>query len=104
MTTNIDLTNRLYKVGDAVYFGYKALNVHNQRGRLFVCYRDKQVNLKDIPVLPKDEKPDPVFNYIFTGQSATHPCHAMDYWIRRHRLKQDIRPWQYKAKYIKTAA
>lgn len=24
MKANIDLTNRLYKVGDAVYFGYKA--------------------------------------------------------------------------------
>ena len=100
MTHNIDLTNRLYKIGDAVYFGYKALKVHEQRGRQFVCYRNKQVNLNDIPVLPTEAKPDPVFDYVFNGQFTTHSCHAMDYWIRRHRLKQDIRPYQYKAKYV----
>jgi len=100
MKHNINLSNRLYKVGYAVYLGYKALNVHKQRGRLFVCYRDKQVNLNDIPVLPKDERPDPEFDYIFNGLSSTHPCHAMDYWIRRHRLKQDITIRQYKSKYL----
>jgi len=49
---NIDLTNRVYKVDDKVYKGYTPLTVQNQRGRLFIKYRGKQVNIKDIPVLP----------------------------------------------------
>ena len=98
MKANYDLSGRMYKQGSSVYIGYTPIRVHDQRGRKYVNYKGRQVNLNDIPLLPQLQ--DPVFDYIFNGLSAMHPCHAMDYWIRRHRLKQDIRPWQYKAKYI----
>lgn len=103
MTHNINLEGRMYKQGSSVYIGYTPITVHDQRGRKYVNYKGRQVNLNDIPVLPKEAKPDPVFDYIFNGQFATHPCHAMDYWILRHRLKQNIRPHQYKLKYINSA-
>lgn len=101
MKNNINLEGRMYRVGDCVYIGYIQMNVYEQRGRKYVNYKRKQVNLNDIPILPKEDKPDPVFDYIFNGQFATYSCHAMDYWIKRHRLKHDIRIGEYKAKYIK---
>lgn len=90
----------MYKVGDCVYLGYIRMNVYEQRGRKYVNYKRRQVNLNDIPVLPKSENPDPVFNYIFGGQFMTHSCPAMDYWIRRHRMKQDMTAREYSAKYL----
>lgn len=100
MSNKINLEGRMYKVGECVYIGYTRINVYEQRGRRYVNYKRRQVNLNDIPILPKTEKPDPVFNYIFTGQSQSHSCPAMDYWIRRHRLKQNINTRIYKEKYL----
>lgn len=82
---NININNRLYKVDNVVYYGYNRLNVHNQRGKFFVKYKGKQVNLKNIPVLPKEDN-DPVFDYVFEGGFQSYPCIAMDYWIKRWRL------------------
>ena len=101
MSHNINLEGRMYKDGERVYIGYTQIPVYNQRGKRYVNYKRRQVNLNDIPILPKVEKPDPVFHYIFNGEFMHSPCYAMDYWIRRHRLKQDIKPFQYKQKYIK---
>lgn len=95
---SIDLTGRLYKKGDKVYFGTTEITVHNQRGRLYIKHKGRQTNIKDVPVLPKPEK-DCVFNYIFGGGSVTHPCHAMDYWIYRHRMGNKITTNQYKEKF-----
>ena len=95
---NIDLTNRVYKLGDKVYKGYTQLTVQNQRGRLFIKYRRKQVNIKDIPVLPVVEN-DWCFNYIFGGLSVKYPCPAMDYWVYRHRMGNKISVSDYKTKF-----
>ena len=95
---NIDLTNRVYKLGDKVYKGYTQLTVENQRGRLFINYRRKQVNIKDIPVLPVVEN-DWCFNYIFGGLSVKYPCPAMDYWVYRHRMGNKISVSDYKTKF-----
>jgi len=84
----------MYKMGNAVYIGYMPIPVKDQRGRLFVNYKGRQINMKDIPVLPVPEK-DHVFNYVFGGGSVTHPCHAMDYWIYRHRLGHRITTQDY---------
>ena len=86
---SINLENRVYKIDDKVYKGYTPLTVQNQRGRLFIKYRGKQVNIKDIPMLPKVEN-DWCFNYIFGGLSQRYPCPAIDYFVMRHRLKIPI--------------
>lgn len=96
---SIDLTNRVYKVDDKVYKGYTQLTVQNQRGRLFIKYRGKQVNIKDIPILPKVEN-DWCFNYIFAGLSISYPCPAIDYFIYRHRLGNKIKESDYKIKFV----
>ena len=85
---NINLEGRLYKVGHIVYLGYTPLIVHNQRGRFFIHYRGKQINLKEIPVLPVEK--DAVFDYIFEGGFRKTPCPAMEYWIYRWRMKIKI--------------
>lgn len=94
---SIDLTGRLYKVDNRVYLGYNQVVVHNQRGRLFIKYKGRQINIKEIPVKPDEE--DCVFNYIFGGQFKTHPCSAMEYWIYRHRMGNKITISQYKEKF-----
>jgi len=94
---NINLENRLYKVANRVYFGYTALNVHNQRGRYFIRWNGKQINIKEIPILPIEK--DCVFEYILNGLSVTHPCIAMDYWIYRWRLGNKISIKDYKLKF-----
>jgi len=86
---NINVEGRMYKSGSNVYIGYMPVPVKDQRGRLYVNYKGNQVNIKDIPQLPPPEN-DCVFNYIFGGESVTHPCPAMDYWIYRHRMGNRI--------------
>ena len=95
---NIDLTNRVYKVGDKVYNGHTQLNVQEQRGRLFIKYKGKQRNIKDIPVLPQ-EKDDYVHSYVLGGGFIRFPCPAMDYWIMRHRRGRKISTTDYKNKF-----
>ena len=95
---NIDLKNRLYINNNKVYLGTTELNVHNQRGRLFIKYKGKQVNIKHIPLLPTNET-DCVFEYIFNGGVIKYPCSAMEYWIYKHRLKHKITAKEYKQKF-----
>lgn len=95
---SINLTNRVYKVGQQVYKGYTPLTVQNQRGRLFIKYRGKQVNIKDIPALP-EVKNDWCADYIFGGLSVRYPCPAIDYFIHRHRLGNRISAQDYKEKF-----
>ena len=96
---NIDLTNRMYKVGMNVYIGHTPVSVKEQRGRFYINYKRRQINLKDIPVLPPPEK-DFVFDYVFDGGFSKYPCHAMDYLIFRHRLKNKISVNDYKKKFL----
>lgn len=98
---NIDLTGRMYKVDTNVYIGYTPIPVKEQRGKLYVNYKRRQINLKDIPVLPQPEK-DPVFDYIFEGGFSKYPCIAMDYWIYRWRLGNRISTKDYVLKFKKS--
>ena len=34
---------------------YNQVVVHNQRGRLFIKYKGRQINIKEIPVKPDEE-------------------------------------------------
>jgi len=97
MNNNID--NRVYKIDDKVYKGYTPLTVQNQRGRLFIKYRGKQVNIKDIPVLPKVEN-DWCFDYVFGGLFQRYPCPAIDYFIYRHRLGNRVSAMEYKNSFL----
>ena len=95
---DINLTNRMYKIDSAVCVGTRHVNVKEQRGRLFVNYKGRQVNIKDIPVLPQEEN-DCVYNYIFNQGFINYPCKAMEYWIYRHRLGHKISVQDYKIKF-----
>ena len=53
MKANFNLTGRMYKQGSSVYIGYTPIRVHDQRGRKYVNYKGRQVNLNDIPLLPQ---------------------------------------------------
>lgn len=68
--------NGLFKVvhtdGYTVHADERMLPVKNQRGKLYVNFQGKQINLKDIPE-KKEALPDPVFDYIFGGLFQTHP-------------------------------
>lgn len=95
---NINLENRLYKKEGGVYYGTIQKQVHNQRGRLFVCLGKKQIHLDNVPVLK--EESDPVFDYVFGGGFQKFPCVAMDYWIERWRMGRKISVSDYKKKYL----
>src|SRR5690349_13398224 len=93
----INVEGRLYIKDNQVYFGYNPLTVHDQRGRKFVKHRGRQINLKNIPHFPGiDESDDPVFDYVFKGGFQHYPCLAMDYWIARWRMKQNISTRKFK--------
>ena len=60
----------LYKVVDgndiSVHAGGTRLSVKNQRGKLYVNFKGRQINLKDTPEI--DQRTYPVyFGYIFEG-------------------------------------
>ncbi len=94
---NVD--NRMYLKDGRVYFGTREMPVKDQRGKQYVNYKGRQVNVKDIPRLPATEpQPDHVFNYIFVN-SNKFPCPAMDYWITRHRQRHRITVAEYKKKH-----
>jgi len=95
---NVNVEGRMYKSGANVYIGHMPIPVKDQRGKLYINYKGKQVNLKDIPQLPIPEK-DYVFNYVFGGGSVTYPCTAMDYWIYRHRMGHRINTTDYIKKF-----
>jgi hypothetical protein len=91
------MSDNVYMKDGNVYAGTRRLAVKDQRGKKYVHYNGRQVNLKNIPVLP--EQNDCVFDYVFNNGSVTHPCPAMDYWIYRHRLGHRISVIDYAVKF-----
>ena len=89
-----NMKTEVYITNGNVYAGTRQLPVKDQRGRKYVYYRGRQINIKSIPVLTP--RPDCVFDYVFNGGFQTHPCPAMDYWIMRWRMKVIITPDQFK--------
>jgi hypothetical protein len=80
----MNLQNRMYKINTDVYIGTRQLVVHNQRGKLYVNNNNKQVNINDVPVLPKlqtewnDFQSEFLLNYYVNNY-----CSAMDYFVYR---------------------
>jgi hypothetical protein len=62
--------NELYKIVHAseitVHAGSTCLPIKNQRGKLYVNYKGKQVNVKDIPQIDRSTYPV-YFGYVFCG-------------------------------------
>lgn len=92
------MNTNLYIQSGNVYCGTRQLPVKEQRGRRYVHFEGRQINLKKIP--EKEPPPDPMFHYLFGGGHISHPCHAMDYWILRWRMKHHITTLQYKKEYL----
>lgn len=77
----MNIEGRLYKTDAGVYFGTIQKQIHNQRGRRFVCVGKRQVHLDNIPVLPKEEKWDLFSWYVLSGLFSEYPCMVMDWWM-----------------------
>lgn len=95
---NTDLYKKVHAKTNSVHVyteDGRELPIKEQRGRLYVNYCGKQINLKDIA----ERGDDYVFNYIFNGGIRNYPCPAMDYWIYRHRLKNRISTRDYAKKF-----
>ena len=54
------MNEELHQTCTRVYFGTRELSIKNQRGKKYVNFKGKQINLKDIP-----EKNTPEFDFIF---------------------------------------
>ena len=80
-----------------VYAGTRQLTIKEQRGKRYVHFQGKQVNVKSLPEIQPET--DCVFEYIFNGGFRAYPCPAMAYWIYRHRLKNKISTKDYAAKF-----
>lgn len=74
----------------------KKYPIKQQRGRFYIQHAKGQLTVTSVIKQPKT---DCVFDYIFNGGFQTHPCPAMDYWIRRHRMKCRIYTRQFKHQY-----
>ena len=81
-----------------VYNDDKELKVKFQRGRRFIHFAGKQININQIPFKIQPIG-DHVYNYIFEGLYKTYPCPAMEFWIYRHRFKNKITPKEYAIKF-----
>ncbi len=66
-------------------------------GYQYVYYKRKQIRLSHIN---EKSEHDSVFDYIFGGLSQKYPCHAVDYWIMRWRMKKKISYGDYKRSYL----
>ena len=81
---------------DTVMFAGRNYRIQNDRGHRHIVVIDGSGRRK---ITVKELQTDCVFDYIFGGGSVTHPCHAMDYWIYRHRMGNKITVNQYKEKF-----
>lgn len=81
---------------DTVMYGNKQYRLQKDRGHLHIVVYEFGRRRK---ITVKMAERDCVFDYIFKGGSVAHPCHAMDYWIYRHRMGNRISPNDYKLKF-----
>jgi len=69
---------KLYKTCTGVYSGTRQLPVKNQRGRQYVNFKGKQINIKEIP----EKETDVVFDYVFNGKFLENPNPILDMCAR----------------------
>ena len=62
------ISSELYQTCTRVYCGTRELPIKEQRGKKYVNFQGKQVNLKDIP-----EKFDEEFDYVFNFGFQKNP-------------------------------
>lgn len=74
------------------------LPIKQHNGWQYVNYKGTKIGLSKIAI--KHEDDDFVHDYIFNYGHSQHPCHAINYLILRHRMKQKITPTQYKQQYF----
>lgn len=69
---------------------------HKGKERYYIQIATGQLTVTDIV----NRKPkDCVYEYVFNGGFRRYPCPAMDYWIYRHRLKNNISAKNYAQKF-----
>lgn len=69
----------LYQTCTGVYCGTRQLPIKEQRGRRYVNFKGRQINIKDIP---EQEQNDPVFDYIFNYGWRNNPNPEMDRMVK----------------------
>lgn len=79
-----------------VYYEGKHYRVQEVKGWKHIVVKKKRIGLSRLQPVR-----DSAFNYIFEGAFLEHPCHAVNYWIVRWRMKVKISYGEYKEKYIK---
>ena len=82
--------NQLYKTCTGVYAGTRQLAVKEQRGRKYVNFQGKQINIKEIPEKKND---DPVFDYVFNFGFRNSPNPELDR-LARERIYGKPKPAQ----------
>lgn len=71
--------SELHQTCTGVYAGTRELPIKEQRGRRYVNFKGKQINLKKIPSL---EHQDVVFDYVFNGTFKTRPNKYLDMCVK----------------------
>lgn len=69
----------LHQTCTGVYAGTRLLPIKEQRGRRYVNFKGKQINIKEIPSL---EGKDVVFDYVFNGTFKTYPNKYLDMCVK----------------------
>ena len=82
--------NQLRKTCTGVYAGTRQLPIKEQRGRKYVNFQGKQVNLKDIPEGFAPEE-DEVFRYIFCYGFRDNPDPRLDA-LAKERIYKKSKP------------
>jgi len=90
LTINMDNSNRLYIDAGRVYLGTTALTIHNQRGRMYVKVKGRQINVKNIPRKPPEW--DLFKWYVLDGLFQLNPCPVIDWWLQMRQSGKYKRP------------
>lgn len=85
----MNLEKRLYKTDTGVYFGTIQKQIHNQRGRKFICIGKKQVHIDNIPTLPNEW--DLVQWYVLDGLFLEFSCPVIDWWMKMRMKNKYIK-------------
>jgi hypothetical protein len=90
--------NNLIVHGDSntVTYGGREYRIQNDRNHLHIVVRENGRRKK---ITVKREESDWCFEYVFGGLFIRFPCPAIDYFIHRHRLGNNVSAREYKIKF-----
>lgn len=89
--SQMNTTPEVYIQNGKVYTSTRReLTIKDQRGRKYVHYNSKQINIKTLPEL----KPawDLFQWYVLDGLFETYPCAVMDWWVEIRMAKKYFKP------------